>query len=87
MKCPIHAILKLTLVFVDAPHVLQPADMFNGADLAAQEATTSPDADPNLFARGWWRAFRDRSKAVGLDESLTTLRDILKDRHFEVCIA
>lgn len=76
-------------VFVDAPVVLQPADIagFSSQDLGAAEAST---ADPALTPRGWWikPTYSSDGKILSLDglqESLLVLRDILKADRYEVC--
>lgn len=74
---------KPILVFLDAPLVLQPADLFGAstADLGASEANAD---DPTLTPRGWYKHSLDKTKAIGLDESLLLLRDTLKERKFDV---
>ncbi|KIP03719.1 hypothetical protein PHLGIDRAFT_129970 [Phlebiopsis gigantea 11061_1 CR5-6] len=74
------------LVFLDAPHVLSPADLaetFNTAEeLGAAEAEES---DPALQPRGWWKVDRGRTKLNGIEASLDLLRDTLnKDRYVGV---
>ncbi|RDX48718.1 FSH1-domain-containing protein [Lentinus brumalis] len=80
----------IELVFVDAPHVLTPADLaaaFNKSeesslnDLGAPEAST--DSDPALAPRGWWKTDAARTKTVGLEDSILYLRDILRTDHYE----
>ncbi|KAF7979026.1 hypothetical protein HWV62_44007 [Athelia sp. TMB] len=77
----------LELVFVDAPVVLQPADIagFSSQDLGAAEASTT---DPALTPRGWWvkPTYGSDGKILSLDglqESLLALRDILKADRYE----
>ncbi|KAI0697393.1 serine hydrolase FSH [Cerioporus squamosus] len=76
--------------FVDAPHVLTPADLaaaFNKSeesslnDLGAPEAST--DSDPALAPRGWWKTDASRTKAIGLEDSILYLRDILSKDHYD----
>lgn len=86
-------IKDIDLVFVDAPHVLQPVDLINAYarnstsnfDLNVPEADlqTSEIQDPLLTPRAWWRPNPERTKGIGLPESLTVIRDILKTRRFE----
>ncbi|KAG7442929.1 FSH1-domain-containing protein [Guyanagaster necrorhizus] len=83
----------IDLVFVDGPHILQPVDLqFNTASVVqstestlsafgASEANNSED--PSLTLRGWYKANHDRTKAIGLEDSLVVLRDILKERKFD----
>jgi len=68
----------IDFVFVDAPLVLQPADLaiFDSKALNAEEATPQSKS-PEDTPRGWWKADPDRSKAVGLEESLLALKDVL----------
>ncbi|TFK49246.1 FSH1-domain-containing protein [Heliocybe sulcata] len=73
-------------VFVDAPVVLQPADIPSnwGVPLEALGAgeASAAEEDPSLTPRGWWRANPDREIVAGLDESIALLRDMLKkDRY------
>ncbi len=50
----------------------------------ASEAKSSEDA--SLTPRGWYKANHDRTRAIGLEDSLVFLRDILKGRKFDVRI-
>lgn len=79
-------------MFLDAPHILQPVDLFgqqqNSAaatydDLGAPEAAQA-ESDPLLTPRGWWKSNASRTAAIGLDETLILLRDVLKERKFDV---
>ncbi|KAJ3711052.1 serine hydrolase FSH [Lentinula raphanica] len=65
-------------VFVDAPHVLQPEDLFDN-EPTEPEANADPLKDPNAELRGWWK-FADKEKTVstGMETSLVFLRDLLK---------
>ncbi|EJF61922.1 serine hydrolase FSH [Dichomitus squalens] len=80
----------IDLVFIDAPHVLTPADLaeaFGSSSesssldqLGAQEAAT--DSDPALLPRGWWQVDAARTKTIGLEDSILQIRDLLlKDRY------
>jgi hypothetical protein len=75
------------LVFVDAPHVLEPVDLTGHGTsldaLGAHEASTTSE-DPALKPRGWWRSDATRMRTDGLEESLAFLRDILRTQRFEV---
>ncbi|KIK60430.1 hypothetical protein GYMLUDRAFT_607618 [Collybiopsis luxurians FD-317 M1] len=66
-------------VFVDAPHVLQPEDLFDN-EPTEPEANSDPLKDSNAVLRGWWK-FVDKEKKVstGMEESLIFLRDLLKE--------
>ena len=85
----------LFLVFIDAPHVLHPVDLVDdrncpsNLDLNESEADfeTSKIRDPLLVLRGWWLPDYERLKGVGVAESLTVVRDILKTRKFKVSLA
>lgn len=70
-------------MFLDAPHVLSPADIassFNTPEeLGASEAA---EVDPALQPRGWWKADPERKQTIGIEASVTLLRDVLqKDRY------
>ncbi len=82
------------LVFLDGPIVLQPVDLFGAsssnetstegrlAELGASEAGATDD--PALKPRGWYKANHDKTKAIGLEDSLVLLRETLKERKFDV---
>ncbi|KAK7690144.1 hypothetical protein QCA50_006793 [Cerrena zonata] len=74
----------IDFVFVDAPHILSPADIaetFNTTqELGAAEAD---ETDPAMLPRAWWRADKERKRTDGLEASLIYLRDILKKDHYE----
>ncbi|KAJ8074817.1 Family of serine hydrolases 3 [Marasmius tenuissimus] len=67
------------LVFLDAPHVLQPVDLFGDTPEALDSAS-----DPNLTPRGWWK-FEDAAKTVviGLEATLDLIRDTLHGSKFD----
>ncbi|THH08008.1 hypothetical protein EW145_g3000 [Phellinidium pouzarii] len=72
----------IEFVFIDAPRVLQAADVEGfGIDIT--------DMAPEDALRGWWTSdlSRTRLKEDELDESLAFLRDVLAKDHFEVGIA
>ncbi|KAK0245469.1 FSH1-domain-containing protein [Armillaria nabsnona] len=71
------------MVFIDAPHVLQAEDLFGGASESNESTLEASTEDPTLTPRGWFRAFADKTRAVGLDESLILFRDILKERTYD----
>ncbi|KAI0643450.1 FSH1-domain-containing protein [Trametes meyenii] len=81
----------IELVFVDAPHVLAPADLaaaFQSTsesstleDLGAAEAGT--ETDPALAPRGWWFADATRTKTTGLEDSIMHLREYLLKDHYD----
>ncbi|KAJ3576489.1 hypothetical protein NP233_g397 [Leucocoprinus birnbaumii] len=80
----------IDLVFVDAPHVLQPVDLIGAHARNPALSFDAPEADlqaaeqdPLLTPRAWWRPNPERTKGVGLVESLVVIRDVLKTRTFE----
>ncbi|KAJ7216518.1 FSH1-domain-containing protein [Mycena pura] len=78
-------------VFVDAPIILQPADLVESTLASASEsqpastldALDATDAIETEQARAWFRWMPHKSEAVGLPESIEFLRDVLKSRHFD----
>ncbi|KAG5352753.1 hypothetical protein C0989_000692 [Termitomyces sp. Mn162] len=73
-------------VFIDAPHVLQPADLPGSSTaLGALEATNAA-ADPTLTPRAWWKFYPDKTLSYGLSESLALIRDVMKTRRFDVSL-
>jgi hypothetical protein len=73
-------------VFVDAPHVLQPADLAATFGTAGFDSEAAPDADgdPALLPRAWWKTDATRSTSIGLEESLAALREVLRGARFDV---
>ncbi|KAK0506446.1 FSH1-domain-containing protein [Armillaria luteobubalina] len=71
------------MVFIDAPHVLQAEDLFGGASESNENTLEAYTEDPTLTPRGWFRAFADKTRAVGLDDSLVLFRDILTERTYD----
>ncbi|KAJ7120956.1 serine hydrolase FSH [Mycena epipterygia] len=76
---------SIDFVFLDAPIILQPADLFG----SSPSTTTTPDAlgaseaiEMNE-ARAWWTWNPNRTEAIGLPETLRVIRDILKTRTFD----
>ncbi|KAL1941065.1 hypothetical protein VTO73DRAFT_7701 [Trametes versicolor] len=79
------------LVFVDAPHVLSPADLAEAFqtsseaksldDFGAGEAAA--ETDPALAPRGWWSVDGSRTKTDGLEDSILLLRDYLVKDHYD----
>lgn len=68
----------MVVVFVDAPHVLTPADLAETfgtpEELGAAEGA---DADPSLAPRGWWKVDAKREHLRGIEETFAMLRDLL----------
>jgi hypothetical protein len=87
-----------SIVFVDAPIVLLPADVRipgpgtpDTSDFAApaaaagsQDGRAAEAEDPALTPRAWWRVNRERTISVGLESSLLVLRDVLHGSQFDV---
>ncbi|KAH9965421.1 FSH1-domain-containing protein [Russula dissimulans] len=76
----------IELVFIDAPHVLEPVDLTgHGVSfdaVGASEASTTSE-DPARKPRGWYTTDPTRTRTDGLEESLAHLRDILSTQRFE----
>jgi hypothetical protein len=85
-------------VFIDAPILLTPPDLAwqsapganqseasNLQALGAAEAQNI-DSDPALAPRGWWRHNAEKTRAIGLEESLLVVRDALTKDKYEVCV-
>ncbi|KAI3602784.1 ovarian cancer-associated 2 protein-like protein [Moniliophthora roreri] len=72
------------MIFLDAPHVLQPVDLF-GDTPESFDGASDPASDPTLTPRGWWK-FADSAKAkyVGIEATLDLIRDTLKTTRFDV---
>jgi hypothetical protein len=82
----VHSKLTARTVFVDAPHILQPADLaatFGTPDSFDSEAAAA-DGDPALLPRAWWKTDATRSSSIGLEESLAALREVLRGARFDV---
>lgn len=76
------------LVFIDAPHVLLPADLAGlsstPAALDAPEAAVSKPSDPSETMRGWWRHNAARTKSEGVEVSLQLMKELLIKDQYEV---
>ncbi|KAH9485664.1 Esterase [Psilocybe cubensis] len=70
----------LEFVFVNAPHILQAAEMF----ASEQASMADTQSDPNTALRGWWKANKEKTKVEGLEESLSLIRDVLKEQRFDL---
>jgi len=82
---------SIELVFLDAPHILQPADL-PGSTTQSSESTpaalgvaevSNADADPASTPRAWWKVNPDKTVAYGLRESIELICDFLKTRKFD----
>ncbi|KAF9017737.1 FSH1-domain-containing protein [Hymenopellis radicata] len=72
---------NVDFVFLDGPIVLQPVDLFDvdGGPLSGTGASEAGATDdPALKPRGWYKANHDKTKAIGLEDSLVLLRETLK---------
>jgi len=69
------------LVFLDAPHILELADVPGDFyAIGGPPRSTDPASTP----RAWWRWNTDSLKAVGLQDTLAYLRDRLSAERFDV---
>jgi predicted esterase len=77
----------IDFVFVNAPHILLPADLFGSPQRfdSISEAPSEVDtqSDPNTALRAWWKANKDRTSATGLQESIMVIRDVLREQSFD----
>ena len=84
--CPmlIHNGFYVMSVFIDAPHVLVPADL-PGHSLEWLQAAEANAAhtDDSLTPRGWWRTNPEKTVCYGLQETLISLRDTLRGTTFQ----
>ncbi|KIJ66049.1 hypothetical protein HYDPIDRAFT_27248 [Hydnomerulius pinastri MD-312] len=71
-------------MFIDAPVVLQPVDLdgLTANALGASEASTT-GSDPAVTPRAWWKANAERTAAIGLEDSLQMLRDLLQQDRYD----
>jgi len=76
----------IELVFVDAPHTLNPVDIvdvFSPGKIAEPFSASANAKDPSLTPRGWWyKADAARADNGGLEASISRLRDVLVRDHF-----
>ena len=82
---PLNNICHSTKVFVDGPHVLHPVDLVGSSTSPFSESEAS-GSDPALIPRAWWKSDEKRTRALGIDASLASLRDILKADRYEVSL-
>ena len=54
--------------------------------LGAAEAVNA-DQDASLMPRAWWKSNAEKTKAVGLAESLEYIKQTLKGRKFDVSMS
>lgn len=74
-------------VFINAPHVLLPSETFGAPARfdSVSEAQTMEQIqeDPDLALRGWWRTNKDRTRAFGLEESIMSVREVMREQRFD----
>lgn len=55
--------------------------------MQSNEQAIEAEQDPALTPRAWWRPNPERTKGVGLEDSIAVVRDVLKTRKFDVGIS
>jgi hypothetical protein len=78
-------------VFIDAPHLMHPVDFVGPTSINALESlgaaeAANADRDVSLIPRAWWKSNAEKTKAVGLVESLEYIKQTLKGRTFDVSV-
>ncbi|CAE6437446.1 unnamed protein product [Rhizoctonia solani] len=74
---------NVEFVFLDAPIMLQPADMPQGvASVEALDTIKAAPEEPELQPRAWWKANPDRTVYYHLPETIEYLKNYLKDQRF-----
>ncbi|KEP48528.1 serine hydrolase [Rhizoctonia solani 123E] len=74
---------NIEFVFLDAPILLQPADMPQAfASVEALDTVKAPPEEPELQPRAWWRASQDKSVYYHVPETIEYLKNYLKDQRF-----
>ena len=78
-------------VFAEAPHILKPVDFVwnqEKAEDAGVQAEPAPadnaEQDPALTPRAWWKPNPERTRAVGIQEGISSLREVLQQNQFDV---
>ncbi|KIK61369.1 hypothetical protein GYMLUDRAFT_42956 [Collybiopsis luxurians FD-317 M1] len=73
-QCP-----EVEMVFIDAPHVLQPVDLPAPSQMGyfAGFDSEPPSKEPQ---RGWWKTQNVQSIAAGLEVTLALLKNVLKEQ-------
>lgn len=67
------------IVFVDAPHVLNPVDIADAFGSTGHVEASGTPEDPALRPRGWWKKGKEYH---GLEESIAFLKEMLiKERY------
>jgi len=76
---------EIELVFLDGPHILQPADLAFGNSLESLEETGEAVTDPDAACRGWGFKPTPDDPEPGLVEALEVIKDALsKDTYVGV---
>ncbi|QRW25190.1 hypothetical protein RhiXN_07139 [Rhizoctonia solani] len=74
---------NVEFVFLDAPVLLQPADLPQSfASVEALDTVKAPPEEPELQPRAWWRANLDRTVYYHVPETIEYLKNYLKDQRF-----
>ncbi|KAF8959940.1 serine hydrolase FSH, partial [Flammula alnicola] len=80
---------NIDFVFINAPHILLPSELMGSParfDSAAPSETPTAEetqADPDLALRGWWKSNKERTEATGLEESIMSVREVLRAQRFD----
>lgn len=82
---PIVLTIFASLVFLDAPILLKPADMPQSAGTAqALDTIQAPPDEPELQPRAWWKANSDKTVYYHVPETMEYMRNYLKNEKFDV---
>ncbi|KAF8161416.1 serine hydrolase FSH [Crassisporium funariophilum] len=79
----------IDFVFVNAPHILLPSEMFGSPSsfdsVSQTEAPTEETShtNPELALRAWWKANKERNKSTGLQESIMAIKEVLVGQTFD----
>ena len=55
----------------------------DSADMGAAEDMATTE-DPALIPRAWWRSNKERTVYKGMEDSILMIRDVLRQRKFDV---
>ena len=61
-----------------------PAQLDSQGPAAGGPTAEEMQADETTALRGWWQPSKDRSEARGLEESIMSLREVLRGAVFDV---
>ncbi|KAL1662659.1 serine hydrolase FSH, partial [Schizophyllum commune] len=93
--CQSGAIFSKRVIFVDAPLILEPADIagsfpqntatkVDGTEAAlASVGTAEVATDASMIPRGWWKKDPTSDRAVGIEDSIAVIRELLRERRFD----